>query len=218
LVFAALLAVQSSPGDPSLAVRIPPLLHTVLAANDATLERAAEAEARQIFLTRGLPTIADVGEEAAYEFVFLTCTIGPEDLSLKLLSKAKQAASRKELASDAVVYCEARIRQEMAKARAGRGRSSHPALRDEIRRLFAVDQAARQKQGFDRAAMAQADREHEAPLRAIFDKYGVPTYATVGAEAASSFVAMVQHQSAEFRKTVLPKLKAQCRPRTGRCR
>ena len=63
-VFAAFLAVQSPPGNPSLAERIPQLVHTVLAADDQTLQRDAEAEARQIFLTRGLPTIADVGEEA----------------------------------------------------------------------------------------------------------------------------------------------------------
>ena len=127
-------------------------------------------------------------------------------MRLNVLSRARQAASRKALASDAVVYCESRIRQETAKARAGQ--PSHPALRDEIQRLFTVDQAVRQKKDFDPAAMAQADREHEAPLRAIFDRYGVPTYAMVGGEAASSFVTMVQHQSPEFRKKVLPKLKA----------
>src|SRR5262249_13063665 len=45
-------------------------------------------------------------------------------------------------------------------------------------------------------------------LMAMFDKYGVPTYAMVGTEAASQFVTMIQHQSSAFRRKVLPKLKA----------
>jgi hypothetical protein len=36
----------------------------------------------------------------------------------------------------------------------------------------------------------------------------VPTYDTVGVQAAKGFVVMVQHQPAEFRRQVLPKLKA----------
>jgi len=55
--------------------------------------------------------------------------------------------------------------------------------------------------------MAQADREHEAALTAMFDTYGVPTYAMVGTEAASQFATMVQHQSPALRRKVLPKLK-----------
>jgi hypothetical protein len=207
-LLASLLALQSPPRDPALAARIPQLLHTVLASDDAEQEKAAEAEARQIFLRRGLPTIADVGDEAAYEFVVLTCSPGPAGFQARILSSAKKARSRHALAPDAVLYCEARVRQEKVKARAERNPPIHPALRGEIQRLYTTDQAVRQTKDFDAARMEQVDRENEAPLKAIFERHGVPTYAMVGVEAAASFVTMVQHQSPEFRRQVLPKLKA----------
>lgn len=207
-LLASLLALQSQPRDPALAARIPQLLHTVLATDDAEQEKAAEAEARQIFLRRGLPTIAEVGDEAAYEFVVLTCSPGPADFQARILSEAKKARSRHALAADAVLYCEARVRQEKVKTRVNRHPPTHPALRGEIQRLYITDQAVRQPKDFGAARMEQVDRENEAPLKAIFERYGVPTYAMVGVEAASSFVTMVQHQSPEFRRQVLPKLKA----------
>lgn len=207
LLLASLLALQSQPGDPALAARIPQLLHTVLA-TEGEQEEAAVAEARQIFLKHGLPTIADVGDEAAYEFVVLTCSPGPADFQAKLLAKAKQALAQHALARDAVLYCEARVRQEKAKARAERHPPTRPTLRDQIQGLYASDQAVRQTKDFDAARMEQVDRENEGPLKAIFEKHGVPTYTMVGVEAAASFVTMVQHQSPEFRHQVLPKLKA----------
>ena len=191
-----------------MAARIPQPLHTVLATDDVNQEAAAEAEAKQIFLKHGLPTIADVGDEAAYEFVVLMCSRRPADFQAKILLKAKEAVSRHALAPDAVLYCEARVRQEQVKARVKRRPPTHPALRDEIQRLLTTDQAVRQTKDFDASKMEQIDREHEAALKAIFERYGVPTYAMVGVEAASSFVVMIQHQSPEFRRRVLPKLKA----------
>jgi hypothetical protein len=208
LLLTSLLALPSQPGDPALAARIPQLLHTALTADDDEERAAAEAEARQTFLKRGLPTIADVGDEAAYEFVVLTCSPGPADFQARILSKAKQALSRHALAPDAVLYCEARTRQEKMKARAKRHPPTQTRRRDEIQRLYASDQAVRQNKDFDAARMEQSDREHDAPLKAIFERHGVPTYAMVGVEATSSFVTMVQHQSPEFRSQVLPKLKA----------
>ena len=204
----SLLALQSQPSDPALAARITQLLHTVLATDDDKQQEAAEAEAKQIFLKHGLPTIADVGDEASYEFVVLTCSAGPADFQAKILLKAKQAVSRQALAPDATLYCEARVRQEQVKARVKRHPPTHPALRDEIQRLLTTDQAVRQTKDFDASKMEEVDHEHEAPLKAMFERYGVPTYAMVGVEAASSFVIMVQHQSPEFRRRVLPKLKA----------
>ena len=56
--------------------------------------------------------------------------------------------------------------------------------------------------------MVEADRDLEAPLAAILDRHGVPTYAMVGADAASQFVTMIQHQPPAFRQKALPKLKA----------
>ena len=42
----------------------------------------------------------------------------------------------------------------------------------------------------------------------MFESHGVPTYDMVGPEAASMFVVLVQHQSPELRRRVLPRLKA----------
>jgi hypothetical protein len=204
----SLLALASPPSDPALAARIPQLLHVVLAADDESQNKAAITEAREIFSRRGLPTVAEVGDEAAYEFVVLTCSPGPSEFQAKVLSQAKRALARRAVPPDAVLYCEMRVRQEKVKARVRQHSPTHPALRDEIQRLYVTDQAVRQTKGFDLAKMAQEDRAHEGPVRAIFEKHGVPTYEMVGVEAASMFVAMVQHQSAELRRQVLPKLKA----------
>ena len=201
-----LLAVPPQPRDPALAERITQLLHTILVSNDETQGAAAEAEGKRIFQERGLPAISEVGEEAAYEFVVLTCSPGPAEFQATVLAKAKWALSRHALAADAVLYCEARARLEQVKARVQRHPPTHPILRDEIERLYTTDQAVRQTK--DMARMGQVDREHEGPLEVIFERYGVPTYAMVGVEAASSFVAMVQHQSPQLRRRVLPKLKA----------
>lgn len=43
----------------------------------------------------------------------------------------------------------------------------------------------------------------------------MPTYALVGPEAASNFAVMIQHQPADFRRNVLPKLKANVDARQG---
>jgi hypothetical protein len=208
LLLASLVALEVEPNDPDLATRIPLLLHSFLAADDGQQGAAAIAEARQIFLRRGLPTVAEVGDEAAYEFVVLTCSPGPGEFQARVLADAKRALARRAVPPDAVLYCEASVRREKVKARVQLRLPTHPALRDEIRRLYVTDQAVREAKDLDLAKMAQEDRGHEGPVRAIFEKHGVPTYDMVGIEGASMFVVMVQHQSPELRRQVLPKLKA----------
>jgi hypothetical protein len=203
---AAFLALPPGPKDPALAERIPQLLHTVIAGDDEARSAAAIAEARQIFQSRGLPTVAEVGDEAAYEFVVLTCSPGPPEVQATVLARARR--SRPSLPPDALLYCEARVRQDRIKAHAQRHPPTDPALRDEIRRLYTGDQAVRATKDFDIERMARTDRENARPLEAIFESRGVPSYDMVGAEAASMFVVMVQHQSSEFRRQVLPRLKA----------
>jgi hypothetical protein len=73
---------------------------------------------------------------------------------------------------------------------------------------FKSDQAVREKNGFDIEKMLQADREHTVALEEIFVKYRVPTYRMAGPQAAADSVTMILHQSPEFRRKVLPKLKA----------
>lgn len=201
------LLFQQSGGDALLRARIQQLLHVVLTTEDDKQEEAAEAEAKEIFTKRGLPTVASVGDEASYEFVLLTCSPGPPEFQNQVLRKALEGAERHEVPADAASYCAAHIRQEMVKASAKKQAPSNPALRDQIERLFRVDQAVREKQGFDISKMERTDREHRAALEEIFATYGVPTYMVVGPQAAGDFVTMIQHQSPEFRRKVLPGLK-----------
>jgi len=193
-LLAAFVALQPGPKDPALAERIPQLLHTVYGSGDEGQTAAAIDEARQLFLKRGLLTVAEVGDEAAYQFVVLTCSPGPEEFQARVLAEAKRARARRAVPPDAVLYCEARARQERVKDRARLHPPADPALRDEIRRLYTGDQAVRQATGFDIERMTRMDRENARPLEAIFESHGVPTYDMVGIEAASMFVAMVQHR------------------------
>jgi hypothetical protein len=81
LAVALALALQPAPSNPALAARISQLLHTVFTSNDDNEQQAAGEEARQIFRDRGLVTIAEVGDEAAYGFVVLTCASGVPGLA-----------------------------------------------------------------------------------------------------------------------------------------
>ena len=202
------LLLQMQSGDAVLAARIQQLVQIVLTSDDDKQEEAAEAEAKEIFRKRGLPGIAAVGDEAAYEFVLLTCSPGPVEFQRKVLRKAREGAKKHEIPADAASYCEAHTRQEMVKAKAKKRAPANSALREQIEQLFKADQAVREKNEVDMEKMSQTDRELRAPLEAIFAKYGVPTYRMVGPQAASGFITMIQHQSPEFRLRVLPKLKA----------
>jgi hypothetical protein len=127
---------------------------------------------------------------------------------IKALASAKAALARGSLPADTVAFCAARLKLDRLQARARRQAPSNPALRATIQQLFTKDQAVRQPDGFDREKMMQTDREREAPLAAILDRYGVPTYAMVGVDGAGQFATMIQHQPPEFRRKALPKLKA----------
>jgi hypothetical protein len=199
--------------DVRLAARIQQLFHVVLTTDDEKQEKVAEADVNDIFTKRGLATIAAVGDEAAYEFVFLTCSPGSAGLHKQVLRKARMGATRHEVPADATRYCVAHLQQETVRARAKKQAPSHPALREQIEQLFKADQAVREKQGFDLGKMEQTDRERAAVLEAIFGNYGVPAYRMAGPEEAADFVTMIQHQSPEFRRKVLPRLKLNAGPR-----
>ena len=204
----SLLFLRLQSREAELAARIQQLLHIVLTTNDEKQKAAAEAEAEKIFMEHGIPAIASVGDEASYEFVFLTCSFGPPKLQKQVLQRAREGASKHEVPADAASYCAAHLRREAIKTAAEKHPPTHPALREQIEELMKADQAVREKNKFDIQKMAQADREHRSALYAIFEKYGVPAYRMVDPRAASDFVTMVQHQSPDFRVKVLPKLKA----------
>jgi hypothetical protein len=208
LPITSLLLFQLQGDHSVLAARIRQLVHVVLTTGDEKQEAAAEADAKEIFRERGLPVIAAVGDEAAYEFVLLTCSPGPTEFQKQVLRKAREGAKRHEVPADAASYCAEHVRQELIKTKAKKHAPANSALLEQIEQLFNADQAVRQKTEFDMEKMSHTDREHAAALEAIFVKYGVPTYRMVGPQAASDFVTMIQHQSPEFRARVLPKLKA----------
>src|SRR6266853_273502 len=208
-LIAVAIALQQPVRDPALAARIPQLFHTATTLDDDDPQvKAAEAELRQMYSVHGIPTIAEVGDEAAYQFVSLLCATGSMNARTRALASAKAALAKGGIPADAVAFCTARIKQDRLNAQAARRRPSNVALVETIRKLCKEDQAVRQPDGFDREKMIQTDREHEASLGAILDRYGVPTYSMVGVEGAGQFVTMIQHQPPEFRRKALPKLKA----------
>jgi hypothetical protein len=208
LPIASFLFLQVQGNDSVLAARIHHLIHVVLTTENDKEEEAAEAEAKETFIKHGLPIIAAVGDEAAYEFVLLTCSSGPPEFQSHVLRRAREEAKKHEIPADAASYCAVHVRQEAIKTQAKKHAPSNPRLSEQIEELFKADQSVREKNEFDMHNMLQTDREHAPALEEIFAKYGVPTYRMVGPQAASDFVTMIQHQSPEFRRKVLPKLKA----------
>jgi len=177
----------------------------------ARIERAFSSEASapipDIFQKHGLPTTAQVGDEASYLFVFLAMDEAP-DFRSKVLAKLRLEAKRRAVPRDALIFAEARDRLQRIREQADAKPPTNPELRDEIERMIVSDQEVRQQAGFELQKMMEMDRRHAARLREIVDQYGAPTYAMVGTRAAGDFVVLVQHQTPELRRLVLPKLKA----------
>ena len=194
--------------DSALAATIERLVETFLTSDDDAKEASVLSEVRVIFEREGVPGVSKVGDAAAYGFVFINVLGQPPDFQPQFFSRVQEAATRHELPEDALAFAEARRRETDVEQRYSTHTPSQPELRDQIARLFKDDQAVREKEGFNRKKMEEADRRTAGPLTAIFDRYGVPTYDMVGVQASKDFVVMVQHQSPEFRLAVLPKLKA----------
>jgi hypothetical protein len=206
---------QGSPGPAKnvsgtpLAAKIEILFHTIITTDDDAQEAATRDEVIGIYKEHGLLIIAEVGDEASYEFVVLLASDKvPQEMRAQILAEVKVAVAQGELSADAGLYYEARLRIENAKRAAEAHAPTNPDLRDQIERMSKVDQAVRQQEGFDVKKMAETDRENASPLQAILDRYGAPTFAMVGTQAAADFVVMIQHQSPQFSEQALPKLKA----------
>lgn len=193
---------------PALAARIERLVATFLASADDDRSAPALAEARAIFEREGIPGVPRIGDTAAYGFVLINMLGQPPDFRLQFFEELQKAAARQALPQDALAFAIARRRQTEVENGYKSHPPSHPELREQISRLVKADQAARQKAGFDLKRMIETDRKTGGPLKAIFNRYGVPTYDMVGVHAAKDFVVMVQHQAPEFRLAVLPRLKA----------
>jgi hypothetical protein len=193
--------------DTALSARIEKLVETFVTSGDAT-NASMLSDARAIFEREGVPSRTEVGDAAAYGFVLINMLGQPSDFRRQFFARMQEQASRQGLPADAIAFAEARRRQMEVEQRYKTQVPSHPELVAQISKLLKDDQAVRQQQGFDVKKMESADRRIGGPLKAIFDRYGVPTYEMVGVQAAQDFVVMVQHQPPAFRLAVLPKLKA----------
>jgi hypothetical protein len=162
LPLAGLLLLQIQGKDTALTARIQRLVHDALTTQDDKQEAAAEAEVKAIFQQYSLPGISAVGDEAAYEFVLLTCSPGPLEFQNRVLRKVREAANRGDVPADAATYCAAHVRQEMVKTKAKKHRPANPALREQIEQLFKADQEVREKNDFDMEKMSQTDQGHRA--------------------------------------------------------
>jgi hypothetical protein len=199
---------RSDDKNGALAGRIDQLVETFLTSDDDAKEKSSLADAKAIFEREGVPSVARVGDAAAYGFVLVNMLGQPPEFRTEFMVKLRAAAARHELPADAVTFAEARFRQGQTDDRFRTRVPSDPALRDDILRLLKADQAVRQKEGFDTKKMEKTDRETAMPLKVMFERYGVPTYDMVGVDAAKGFLLMVQHQAPELRQAVLPMLKS----------
>ena len=208
-ILAFALAMAAAAPDAALATRVSRLFHDLVLADDnGPAHKTAVAEVQKLFAERGLLTVAQVGDEASYTFAMLACETSPIDARESVLKKLGAAGAKHDVPADAVAYCEVRTKQDRVKAAAARQAPANPAIRDEITRLYTRDQSVRLDKTVGPDAWTAVDRELRGSLERIFTQYGVPTYALVGPEAASQFAIMIQHQPPEFRRKVLPKLKA----------
>ena len=194
--------------DTALTTRIEHLVETFLTSDDDVRNGSALSDAREIFEREGVPGVATVGDAAAYGFVLINVLGQPPAFRRRFFARLQEPTIRDGLPQDALAFAEARRRQTEVEDRYQGHTPSDPELRDRIAQLLEADQAVREKDGFDARKMEEADRRTAGPLKAIFDRYGVPTYDIVGVQAAKDFVVMAQHQPADFRLAVLPKLKA----------
>lgn len=197
------------PGDAALTASIERLFHDMVTTDDPEKNKLLRSELKKLYSTHGLPSVSEVGDEAAYKFVVLLATgDGSSASSTDISRKVKDAAAGGEIPMDAARFFDARMRIEKSKEAARQLSPKNPELRDEIERLYKEDQAVREQAGFDVAKMTAMDLRNAQPLQAMLDKFGVPTYSLVGPTAAGHFVIMIQHQPPEFRERVLPSLKA----------
>src|SRR5689334_12163111 len=102
LLLMSFLLFQKAGDGALLAARINQLFRVVLTTDGKKEEAAAEAEVKEIFTKRGIPTVAAVGDDAAYKFVFLACSPGSTKFQNEVLRRAREGAKRHEVPGDAV--------------------------------------------------------------------------------------------------------------------
>lgn len=197
---------QKQAQSPQLAEEINRLFNADL--ENAMPSRAEHAQVRKIFDDHGLPTNEMVGEEPAEEFVLLLSG-EPVDFIESVLPRLKDAADTGKLSENSYSYLRVQVRLKKIRSKYS-GAPANPALADEIERLSKADQAVRSagQKRWDIKKIQATDRADGKTAHAIFAKYGLPTFATVGPQAAEGFATVIQHQPLAFQKQVLPQMRA----------
>jgi hypothetical protein len=196
---------RQAPSNRQLAAEIDRLF--ALDIKDETPSSALHARVRQIFTEDGIPSDETVGKEAAEEYVIL---LSGEPLTFveKVLPQLQQAAADGKVSENSYIYLRVQLRQKKVRERFSR-RPANPALQSKIEQLIKTDQAVRPVGGkWDLKKLQATDRADGATAHAIFAKYGLPTFAMVGPQAAQDFGTVIQHQPLAFQKQVLPPMKA----------
>jgi hypothetical protein len=194
-------AIGAPAADAPLAATIERLVDRAFA--DEEGDRVAD-EVRQVFAKHGVPTVPMVGAEAAEDYIVLAAhDQGVDFMKTVLAALDRQAPDM--VPATASSFLRARIRQKELEESV-REPYTNPELRDRLQRLVAEDQAVR-KEPFDAARMAAVDRRTGVAVEEIVKQYGVPPPSAVGPQAIRDLVVLVQHQSADLRRRVLPLLK-----------
>jgi len=196
---------KHAPSNPRLAAEIDKIFLADL--NGETPSDAVHARVRQTFAKYGVPSQKMVGEEAAEEYIAL---LGGEPLTFveSVLPKVERAAAAGDISENSYIYLRTQTHQKEIREKFN-GSAANPALRNKIERLFKTDQAVRPVgKPWDLKKLQATDRADGETAHAIFAKYGLPTFALVGPEAAQEFDDVVQHQPLAFQKQVLPQMKA----------
>lgn len=206
LALTVLAQQKHSASNPRLAAEIDRLFASDIKAEKT--DAALHTRVRTIFAEYGLPSNEMVGEEAAEEYVTLLSG-EPLDFIEKVLPKIKQAADAGKVSENSYIYLRARLRQKKIREKFS-GPPANPALQKEIERLIKTDQAVRPagKQNWNLKKMEATDRADGIEAHAIFAKYGLPSFAMVGPQAAEDFDTVIQHQPLASQKQVLPQMKA----------
>jgi len=175
---------------------------------DETPSHVIHARVCQIFAEHGVPTDEMVGEQAAEEYAIL---LSGEPLTFvkTVLPQLRRAADAGKVSENSYIYLRAQVRQKKIREKFS-GPPANPTLQREIERLFKTDQAIRSPGGkpWDLKKLAATDRADGVTAHTIFAKYGLPTFALVGPQAAQDFDAVIQHQPLAFQKQVLPQMEA----------
>jgi hypothetical protein len=189
---------------PELATEIDALFTADLKSGATETRRA---RVRRIFAEHGVPTDEMVGESAAEEYLVMLSG-EPGAFLERVLPRLKRATDGGKISSNSYLYLQAEAHRRQIREKLT-GPPQNPALQREIERLVKADQAVRPPgKPWDLEKLAAQDRADGLAVRAILAKYGLPTFALVGPQAAEDFDVVVQHQPLALRTEVLPQMKA----------